>query len=378
MFIQSYTQTEGSESQQVAHNIDLVVRPTLGDRPSANGRQMTGPRLCARMLQEYEAARAVLVAAGCADDAVQIFRETNSVGMEVYAPCGLTLCHAVQGSMVTLSLDVEDMHYHQQWLAAPMEVIEHSRLVHASEAFLSHADQWRQLIGAAYKADSKGSKLRNMALNNMDVYLQRYFAGTGITYYFDKKHADGKQARLLVRLNGRKTLDLPIPHDNFIQQLDVVRPHMVRFAIMARDGHFTVRNEARSDWQQAPPADAVADKPQQPEAKGLLRWLKRLSGGGQAAHAPAPATPLQREVDAFFVGKPWHYHLVEDEARREVHVRLSNGMSMIIDVSDAADVAQRLEHDMGYANELVTLRRQFPYRMTGSRKVEWITASKEE
>ena len=56
MFIYTYTEAEGTESRRVAGDIDHILKPTFGDRPSANGREYTGPRLSARMLQEYEAA----------------------------------------------------------------------------------------------------------------------------------------------------------------------------------------------------------------------------------------------------------------------------------------------------------------------------------
>ena len=374
MFIQSYTEVEGNESQRVAHDVDLVMKEALGDRPSANGRQSTAPLLCARMLQEYEAARQALVAEGVGDDAVEIVRETMSVGMSVKSPSGLTLCHAVQGSMTRVTLDAEDLHYHQQWLAAPMEIIERGRVTQATLAFLEHATEWLERMAAAYKADSKGVRMRNMALNNMDAYLARYFKGTGITYYFDKQHADERMARLLVRLNAHKTLDLPIPHDDFIGRLDVVRPHMVKFAIMARDGHFTVRNEARSRWQ------CGKERPVEPVKRS---WWRRLWDSGSQDEPSAPDTPLMRQVRQYFDGKPWYYALVEnveddEPAVRDVHVRLCNGMSMIIDLRDATDVDTRLENDMAFIDQLVELRRLFPYRLTGGRKVEWVTAPVDE
>ena len=252
MFIYTYTEAEGTESRRVAGSIDHIMKPAFGDLPGANGHQSTGPRLSARMLQEYEAARQELVNGIVTEDMVQLVDMGNyGVGMHVKAPCGLTLCHAVQGNNVGASIDIEELHYHQRWTGAPMEVIDRSRVVEASQVFLDHADEWREQLAAAFKADSKGVKMRNMAMNNMDAYLERYFDGTGITYYFDKRHADGHKARLLVHLNAYKTLDLPIPHDNFINHLDLVKPHMVEFAYMARDGRFTVRSEVRDDWRQA-------------------------------------------------------------------------------------------------------------------------------
>ena len=256
MFIYTYTEVEGTESRRVAGDIDHILKPAFGDRPGVNGHQHTGPRLSARMLQEYEAARRELVNGQVTDEMVELVDMGDyGIGMNVKSPCGLTLCHAVQGNNVRTRIDIEEMHYHQQWSGAPMEVIDRSRIVAASQVFLEHADEWKTQIAAAYKADSKGVKMRNMAMNNMDAYLERYFDGTGITYHFDKRHADGHKGRLLIHLNRYKTLDLPIPHDDFINHLDLVKPYMVEFAYMARDGRFTVRGEARDDWQQAPQPD---------------------------------------------------------------------------------------------------------------------------
>ena len=257
-----------------------------------------------------------------------------------------------------------------------MEVIDRSRVVESSQVFLEHAAEWREQLAAAFKADSKGSKMRNMAMNNMDAYLQRYFDGTGITYHFDKRHADGHKARLLVRLNAYKTLDLPIPHDDFINHLDLVKPHMVEFAYMARDGRFTVRGEARDDWQQAPQSDETPAIEEQQH--GIKGWLHRHIGGG-SSNKPAeqPRSPLQEQIDDFFKGKKCQYHLTEDEetGRRELHIRLSQGRSMIINLNQGGDVLARVEHDMGYIPRLLELAKLFPYRMTGPRKkVEWITA----
>ena len=179
MFIYTYTDVEGSRSRQVAGEIDHVLKPALGDRPGVNLHQGTGPRLNARMLQEYEAARNALVNGIITDDMVQLVELGQySVGMNVKSPCGLTLCHAVQGNTAFCRLDIEDMHYHQQWSGAPMEGIDRDRIVEASRVFLSHAAEWKERIAEAFKADSKGVKMRNMALNNMDAYLERYFEGS--------------------------------------------------------------------------------------------------------------------------------------------------------------------------------------------------------
>ena len=382
MFIYTYTEAEGSESRRVAGEIDHVMKPAFGDRPGANGHQSTGPRLSARMLQEYEAAHSALINGIITSDMVELIEiGPYGVGLQIKSPCGLTLCHAVEGSAVRARIDIEDMHFHQQWSGAPMEVIDRSRVVEASQIFLEHAPEWREQLAAAFKADSKGSKMRNMAMNNMDAYLERYFDGSGITYHFDKRHADGHKARLLVRLNTYKTLDLPIPHDDFINHLDMVKPHMVEFAYMARDGRFTVRGEARDDWQQSPqPAETPAIDERQHGIKG---WLHRLMDGGSNNNKTAeqPRSPLQEQIDDFFKGKKWQYHLTEDEesGRRELHIRLSHGRSMIINLNQGGNVLSRVEHDMGYIPRLLELAKLFPYRLTGPRKkVEWITAPLKE
>ena len=383
MFIYTYTEAEGTESRRVAGSIDHIMKPAFGDLPGANGHQSTGPRLSARMLQEYEAARHELVNGIITEDMVQLVDMGNyGVGMHVKAPCGLTLCHAVQGNNVSASIDIDELHYHQRWTGAPMEVIDRSRVVEASQVFLDHADEWREQLTAAFKADSKGVKMRNMAMNNMDAYLERYFDGTGITYYFDKRHADGHKARLLVHLNAYKTLDLPIPHDNFINHLDLVKPHMVEFAYMARDGRFTVRSEVRDDWQVAPKPDNEPDIEPAPTQKGIKRWLKRLvDGRNDKEPAEKTRSELQQQVDDFFMGTKYQYHLTEDEeeGRRELHIRLNGGRSMIIDLNQGGDIGQRISHDMDYIPRLVELAKLFPYRLTGPRKkVKWITAPRTE
>lgn len=382
MFIYTYTEAEGTESRRVAGEIDHVMKPAFGDRPGANGHQSTGPRLSAKMLQEYEAARQELVNGIVTDEMVQLVDMGDyGVGMHVKSPCGLTLCHAVQGNNVKASIDIEEMHYHQQWSGAPMEVIDRSRIVESSQTFLRHAPQWKEQLAAAFKADSKGVKMRNMAMNNMDAYLERYFDGTGITYCFDKRHADGHKARLLVRMNAYKTLDLPIPHDNFIDHLDLVKPHMVEFAYMARDGRFTVRSEVRDDWQRAPqPAEAAPTA--QPHRHGIKGWLQRLmEGGNSQVLAAAPRTALQQQVDEFFSDKKYQYHLTEDEEedRRELHIRLNGGRSMIIDLNQGGDLMARIGHDIQYIPRLIELGKLFPYRLTGPRKkAKWITAVRDE
>lgn len=379
MFIYTYTEAEGSESRRVAGEIDHVLKPAFGDRPGANGHQSTGPRLSARMLQEYEAARRELVNGIITEDMVQLVDNGDyGVGLDVKSPCGLTLCHAVQGSTVRARIDIEDMHYHQQWSGAPMEVIDRSRVIESSLVFLNHAEQWREQLAAAFKSDSKGVKMRNMAMNNMDAYLKRYFDGTGITYYCDKRHADGHKARLLIHLNSYKTLDLPIPHDDFINHLDLVKPYMVEFAYMARDGRFTVRSEVRDDWQQAP---QLQDEPavETPRPSGIKGWLHRLLEGNQSKPAEDTRSELQRQIDDYFAGKRCQYHLTEDEedGRHELHVRLSRGKSMIIDLNQCGDIKARIDHDLAYAPRLAELAHMFPYRLTGPRKkVEWITASR--
>ena len=378
MFIYTYTEVEGTESRRVAGDIDHILKPAFGDRPGVNGHQHTGPRLSARMLQEYEAARRELVNGQVTDEMVELVDMGDyGIGMNVKSPCGLTLCHAVQGNNVRARIDIEEMHYHQQWSGAPMEVIDRSRIVAASQVFLEHAEEWKTQIAAAYKADSKGVKMRNMAMNNMDAYLERYFDGTGITYHFDKRHADGHKGRLLIHLNRYKTLDLPIPHDDFINHLDLVKPHMVEFAYMARDGRFTVRGEIRDDWQQAPqPAKASDQEAEQPH--GLKGWLHRLlDGDSKKKDAEEPRSALRQQIDEHFAGKKWQYHLTEDEeeGRCELHIRLSRNRAMIIDLRQGGDIKARIDHDMAYIPRLAELAKLFPYRLTGPRKkVEWITA----
>ena len=379
MFIYTYTDVEGSESQRVAGEIDHIMKPAFGDRPGVNGRQGTGPRLSARMLQEYEAARNELINGIITDDMIELVDLGNyGLGMNVKSPCGLTLCHAVQGNAVTARLDIEDMHYHQQWSGAPMEVIDRSRVVEVSQVFLDHATQWKEEIAAAFKADSKGVKMRNMAMNNMDAYLARYFDGTGITYYFDKRHVDGHKSHLWVRLNAYKTLDLPIPHDDFINHLDLVKPHMVEFAYMARDGRFTVRGEVRDDWQTAPvPSNEPEDK--QPRPSGVKGWLKRLldSNKGNDKPSQTPQSPLQRCIDDIFQGKRIQYHLTEDEENGQhlLHIRLNRGRAMVIDLNPIGNIEERIQHDLAYVPRLVELGNLFPYRLTGPRKkAKWITA----
>jgi hypothetical protein len=137
-----------------------------------------------------------------------------------------------------------------------------------------------------------------------------------------------------------------------------------------------VRGEARDDWQQAPqPDETPASEEQQHGIKG---WLHRLIGGN-SSNKPAeqPRSPLQEQIDDFFKGKKCHYHLTEDEetGRRELHIRLSQGRSMIINLNQGGDVLGRVEHDMCYIPRLLELAKLFPYRMTGPRKkIEWITA----
>ena len=379
MFIYTYTEVEGSTSRQVAGEIDHVMKPAFGDRPGVNCRACTGPRLNARMLQEYEAARNELVNGIVTDEMVQLVELGEySVGLNVKAPCGLTLCHAVQGNTAFSRIDIEEMHYRQQWSGAPMEAIDRSRIVQVSRVFLDHAAQWKERIAEAFKADSKGVKMRNMALNNMDAYLARYFDGTGITYHFDKRHADGHKARLLVRLNAYKTLDLPIPHDDFINHLDLVKPYMVEFAYMARDGRFTVRGEVRDDWQQAPQPVQPDEQSMSPQQRGIKGWLHRLLDGDGKPAPEAPKTALQQQVDDLMQESRLWYHLIEDEeeGRRELHIRLNRGKAMVIDLSQGNDVKSRVNHDLTYITRLVELGKMFPYRLIGPRKkVEWTTAS---
>ena len=381
MFIYTYTEAEGTESRRVAGDIDHIMKPAFGDRPGANGHQYSGPRLSARMLQEYEAAHRELVNGIITDQMVQLVDMGNyGVGLQVKAPCGLTLCHAVQGSNVGARIDIEELHYHQQWSGAPMEVIDRSRVVESSQLFLQHADEWKEQLAAAFKADSKGVKMRNMAMNNMDAYLARYFDGTGITYFFDKRHADGHKARLLIHLNRYKTLDLPIPHDDFINHLDLVKPYMVEFAYMARDGRFTVRSEVRDDWQQAQrPQEMPEENAQTP--KGIKGWLHRLMDSSEKQPVEQSKSPLQQLVDEVMGDKPFQYHLTEDEEeegnRKDLHIRLSRGRSMIIDLNQDSDIRARINHDMAYIARLIELAKLFPYRLVGPRtKAEWITAPK--
>ena len=382
MFIYTYTETEGSESRRVAGEIDHIMKPAFGDRPGANGHQSTGPRLSARMLQEFEAARNELLNGTITPDMVELVDMDNYViGMNVKSPCGLTLCHAVQGSNVRARIDIETLHYHQQWSGAPMEIIDRSRIVEATRVFLEHAAEWQEQLNAAFKADSKGVKMRNMTLNNIDAYLKRYFDGTGITYYCDKRHSDGHKCRLLIHLNSYKTLDLPIPHDDFINHLDLVKPYMVEFAYMARDGRFTVRGEVRDDWQQAPqPVDQTAT---QEEPHGIKRWLHRLLDGSENKPDDKPKTALQQQIDDYFQGKKWQYHLIDEEneegGRQELHIRLNRVKSMIIDLNRCSDIKARLNHDLAYIPRLAELAKLFPYRLTGPRKkVEWITSPRAE
>ena len=381
MFIYTYTEAEGTESRRVAGEIDHILKPAFGDRPGVLGHQATGPRLSAKMLKEYEAAYRELVNGIITEEMVELVNVDKwGVGMNVKSPCGLTLCHAVQGNTVHASIDIEDMHYHQMWSGAPMEVIDRSHVVESSQVFLKHAAEWKEQLAAAFKADSKGVKMRNMAMNNMDAYLERYFDGTGITYFFDKRHADGHKARLLIHLNRYKTLDLPIPHDDFINHLDLVKPYMLEFAYMARDGRFTVRSEVRDDWQQTTPAfdETPAEVPQ---PHGMKKWLNRLLGSNDKPAEEEPKSPLQQQIDDYFQGKKWQYHLTEDEedGRRELHIRLSRGRAMIIDLNQGGDIIARINHDMGYIPRLAELAKLFPYRLTGPRKkVEWITAPRSE
>ena len=333
------------------------------------------------MLKEYEAAQRELVNGIITEDMVQLVDLDNyGVGLNVKAPCGLTLCHAVQGNNVRARIDIEDLHYHQQWSSAPMEVIDRSRVVESSQIFLEHAAEWKEQLVAAFKADSKGVKMRNMAMNNMDAYLELYFDGTGITYFFDKRHADGHKARLLIHLNRYKTLDLPIPHDDFINHLDLVKPYMIEFAYMARDGRFTVLSEVRDDWQQAPqPGDEAPAEPQQ--THGIKKWLHRLLESDDKPKEEKEKSALQQQIDEYFEGKKWQYHLTEDEedGRCELHIRLSRGKAMIIDLNRGEDIKARIEHDMAYIPRLAELAKLFPYRLTGPRKkVEWITSPRNE
>ena len=384
MFIYTYTEAEGTESRRVASEIDLVMKPAFGDRPGANGHQNTGPRLSARMLQEYMAAQNELVDGIITEDMVQLVDMGNyGVGMNVVSPCGLTLCHSVQGSNVGARIDIENLHYHQQWSASPMETIDRTRLVEASRLFLEHAPEWKEQLAAAFKADSKGVKMRNMALNNMDAYLERYFDGTDITYCCDRRRADGHNSRLLVRLNAYKTLALPIPHDDFINHLDLVKPHMVEFAYMARDGRFTVRSEVRDDWQ-LPPDGETADnacEDEKPRQHGLKGWFHRLIDGDAHPQPVVAKSPLQLTIDEVLQGKKLQYHLIEDDEtkRYELHIRLNGGRAMIINLNQSGDITARVKHDIAYLPRLVELGRLFPYQLIGPRKkTQWITAPRSE
>ena len=355
MFIYTYTEAEGTESRRIAAEIDLVMKPAFGDRPTANGHQNTGPRLSARMLQEYMAAQRELVDGIVTDDMVQLFN----------------------GSNVGASIDIENMHYHQRWSGPPMEVIDRARIAETARLFLEHAPEWKEQLAAAFKADSKGVKMRNMALNNMDAYLERYFDGTGITYCCDKRHADGHKSHLLVRLNAYKTLDLPIPHDDFINHLDLVKPHMVEFAYMARDGRFTVRSEVRDDWQQAPQPQADDAPAAEQQQHGLRGWLHRILDGSATQEPTVAKSPLQQAVDGILQGKKLQYHLTEDEetGQHDLHIRLNRGRAMIINLNQGGDLETRIRHDMAYIPRLVELGKLFPYRLIGPRKkAQWITS----
>ncbi len=95
----------------------------------------------------------------------------------------------------------------------------------------------------------------------------------------------------------------------------------------------------------------------------------------------APKTPLQELVDETMADKKWQYHLTEDEetGRRDLHIRLNRGRSMIIDLNRDGDIKGRINHDLAYVPRLVELGKLFPYRLTGPRKkVEWITAKRKE
>lgn len=386
MFIYTYTEAEGTESRRVANDIDQIMKPAFGDRPSANGHS-SGTRLNARMFKEYEAARGMMLNDLVTEDMLQLVNMgIQGVGLNVVSPHGLTLCHIVQGNAVCARIDIDDLHYRQQWSASPMEAVDRERIAEVSQVFLDHAKVWREQLAAAFKADSKGVKMRNMALNNMDAYLKRYFDGTGITYCCDKHHADNHKSRLLVRLNAFKTLELAIPHDDFINHLDMVKPFMLEFALMARNGRFIVRSEARDDWQTAPGAAGAPSEPAGEQCpKGFKRWLQRLAGSGKGkAPAQAVTTPLQQAVDAALEGKRWQYHLTEGfdpdgeiGMRQQLHIRLPRGKAMIIDLG-LATAADRIAHDTGYIPRLTELLRLFPYSITGPRKVEWTTAPRDQ
>ena len=126
------------------------------------------------------------------------------------------------------------------------------------------------------------------------------------------------------------------------------------------------------------PFEPVEEKPKPHGVKGLLHRLTHSSNKQKAVEEPK--TQLQELVDDFFQGKKWQYHLTEDEeeGRCELHIRLSRGKAMIIDLSQGGDIKGRIAHDMAYITRLVELAKLFPYRLTGPRKkVEWITAPKE-
>ena len=106
-----------------------------------------------------------------------------------------------------------------------------------------------------------------------------------------------------------------------------------------------------------------------------------MDGSSDKKTVEQPRTPMQEQIDDFFKGKKWQYHLTEDEetGRRELHIRLNQGRSMIINLNQGGDVLTRVEHDMGYIPRLLELAKLFPYRLTGPRKkVEWITSSRSE
>ena len=87
MFIYTYTEVEGTESRRVAGDIDHILKPAFGDRPGVNGHQHTGPRLSARMLQEYEAARRELVNGQVTDEMVELVDMGDyGIGMNVKSP----------------------------------------------------------------------------------------------------------------------------------------------------------------------------------------------------------------------------------------------------------------------------------------------------
>jgi len=101
--------------------------------------------------------------------------------------------------------------------------------------------------------------------------------------------------------------------------------------------------------------------------------------GSDAPVTESPKSPLQQRVDKCFEGKPYRYHLTEDEeeGKRQLHIGLNKGLAMIIDLNQGGDIEARIQHDMTYLPRLAELARLFPYRLTGPRhKVEWITANK--